>query len=132
MEQELAEFGYKRAVEILEARGEVPIQDEELTKLRAEIADLRSKGKDEVDAAVEAERKKHKQSAIFEKRTLVLEHEKAVAELTANARSLESQNETLTAELAKAEQRLDAARELTKQVAESASRPAINQTYGGK
>jgi len=127
MEQELAEFGYSAAVRLLQQRQERPISCVELDQLREKVATLEKQSADELKQAVEAERASCVKSMTFERNTLKLQHEKETSQLTAQGESLKAQLESCRAEVAKAETRLDAQRELTKQVAEACKTPSVIQ-----
>jgi len=130
LEQELSQFGYQSALKLLAERKEVPIAEADLIQLRTRIKELEQKGDSELKKAVEEERTSAARSLAFEKRTLTLEHQKEIAALTAQAESLKQQLTSAKNEIEKAEARLDAQRELCRNIADSCKAPSIVQNLG--
>ncbi|HEY9818574.1 MAG TPA: hypothetical protein V6D20_22610, partial [Candidatus Obscuribacterales bacterium] len=130
MDQDLSEYGYQQALKILAARQEVPIESAKLAELKEQYATLKAKDDSELKNAVEEERKSSARAFTFEKRALQLQHEKEVAQLTAQNQALLTAVESLKEDVEKAQARLDAAQALTRHVAEAAKAPPIVQNMG--
>jgi hypothetical protein len=132
MEQEIQEFGLKAATDILTKRGDVAISTEELGNLRTKIASLEQEHATKLKEILTLEKETASKNLLIEKKTLQLEHEKAVASLTSQVESYQKQLTMATEELKKAEMRLEAERTLCQKIAESSSQPAIVQHVGQK
>lgn len=129
VDQEILEYSYQAALKILDQHHEkaVPITDYEA--LLKKCTDLEKKFETEIKAAVESERQSQTRSREFEKRTLILEHEKANVSDKSVIESLRIQLKNAETEMAKAQTRLDNQIELTKDIAKAASAPSVVQNY---
>ena len=132
MEQELSEFGYAAALKLLAERKEVAIVESELQQLRQRLSELEKRGDAEVKKAVEEEKERAKKALAIETKTLQLQHEKEMAQLTSNTDSLKQQLQSAKEEIEKAEERLNAQRDLCQKIAEASAKAQIVQHLGGK
>lgn len=126
------EFRRAAATEILLESGEVPINAEELASLRSQLDALKSGQEEAVKQAVRAE-----------KQVLIAQHESQVkqaqlsnaaetAQIKAQLEQKDQQIESLNTQIKDLKAELSAQRELTRQVAESASQSKISQVFGQK
>jgi chromosome segregation ATPase len=132
MEQELSEFGYAAALKLLSERKEVAINEHELQQLRQRLSDLEKRGDTEVKKAVEEEKDRAKKTLAIETKTLQLQHDKEMAQLTSGQESLKQQLQSAKEEIQKAEERLNAQRDLCQKIAEASAKAQIVQHLGGK
>lgn len=130
MDQDLSEYGYQQALKILSDRKEVAVSQDQLQSLQQELSTLKAKDSSELKTAVENEQKAAAKAFAFEKRALQLQHEKEVAQLTAQNEALISSVENLKRDVEKAQVRLEQAQDLTRHVAEAAKAPPIVQNLG--
>ena len=128
--QEVAEFRYKAAVDILSGRGEQAVATAELEELRAKCAAAAAQLDAECKRVREEERAAgHAQlgAAIKSKE---LEHKANMAELNAKVEQQKLQIASMQAQLEAYSKEVDKQRELTKQVADAGRHGAIQQTIG--
>lgn len=132
LDQDLREHGYQAALKLLADKKQVPIDDSELTALRARIKELEAKNASELKDAITDERTKAAKHLEYEKKTMSLQHEKEVATITSNLESLKQQLLAAREENKEGQRRLERQIVLTEKVADSASKAQIVQNLGGK
>lgn len=130
LEQDLDEFGYKKAVEILATRGEIPVKATEHKQLISRLAELTENHATELEK-LRADFKHRTEKAVSGAlRTQALEAKAREAQLTSENNQLNKTIETQKEALVLAERRLDESRKLTETVAQAASNPSVVQNYG--
>lgn len=129
-DQELKEFKYTRAVEILKESGQVPINSEDLGTLRRRVSEADST----LQSELERLRKEEKASAEAAMRAALtnmdLKHKFDVAKLTAENEQRVNDIENFKNTIAVLQKEITAQRELTRQVAESSRQAPISQSFG--
>ncbi len=124
-DQDIAEHGFTKAKEFLENKGFVPVEQDKYNALVEEVAVLRKKTTEELQAAVDAEKKAERKRYEGEKRVLELEHKAVIAELTAESKQLHKTIAGLREDIVKAEANVAAQRDLTKEVAVACKAPSV-------
>ena len=130
VELECKEYGYKKALEILEEHGEIAVNGEEYNELKASVENVKDELHKEMVKKVEickAEAKKTLTQAMTNKE---LEHKAEIAMLTATVEQLKKERNTYESTISSLKSEIAAQRELTKQVAEASKQGAISQTFG--
>lgn len=129
-DQYLKEYRYDGAVNILDERGEVPVEQSSLDELRAQVQQLTADRDEAVSRAITSEQAKAKAGLSSAINMCNLKHQAEVAELKAvnNQQQIQSENLATTIENLKGEVR--AQRELTQAVANAARAAPITQNMG--
>lgn len=120
LEQDLRAHGFEEAVRILKEQKFTAIQDDELHKLKTELAEIKAEGKTQLESALNAERQRFQRDMEVFKTTSSLQNQTEVAKLTANVEKLQDHIKVLENTINAQKNDIDKQRELTKQVAESA------------
>lgn len=130
LKQEIAEFKYQAALNILKEQDQVPIDQAELTKLQGVVQAHAT----ELEAMVKKARDEEKSSAHAQLSAAIkskdLEHKASVAKLEAGVEQQQREIGTLNAQIVNYAKEVDKQRELTKQVADAGRQGAISQTIG--
>lgn len=133
VDQDLAQYGLAEATKLLTAHELVPIHGNELATLRSDLTSAHQDHEEEVQKAVQSAIAKEKSTHAF---IIARTKAEAALELAQTKAQLESKNtiiESLNERIARNEDDIRAARELTRQVSEAASRSAVNiNTTSGK
>ena len=131
LDQSLSEYGYEKAVEILEERNEIAVPSKEYNTLKAELEQERKGNEDKLRNCLENERKRHTIQINSLKKTTELEKKAEVAVVKAQLETQVKQIEILNATITRLTQDLEAQRRLTKDVAQAqASKPTYIQSSG--
>lgn len=129
-DQAYKEHAYDKAIEVLAEHGEIAVSEDKYDRLKDELEDLREKQDEEVESAVEKERKSGQTALHAAVANSELKHQAQIAEIKAISMQKEGQVEMLleTIESMKAEIREQ--RKLTQAVAEASKQGAISQSFG--
>ncbi len=130
VDQFVAEYRYNAAVDILEEREEVAIDQDELQALRDELETIKETHQEELEAVRTEEKDASKKAIAIATKTANLEHQAAVAGLNATVEQQEHEIENLRRVIENLRDDVSAQRELTQRVAEATKQGAINQTIG--
>lgn len=117
--QFLREYRYKGAIEILEDSGEVPIKENKLEKMEAEIEELRGDRTEEMETIRKEERSQAKKNMELAIRNCELTHKAESAELNAEVKQQSNEIKNLRDTIENLKFELAEQRKLTKDVAES-------------
>ena len=130
LKQNLDEYNYNAALEIVQERDETVINTDELNTLRQSIKNMETSHAAELKAVEERERKAGSTALHAAVSTAELKHKAEVANITAvNSQSLQ-QIKTLQIQIENLKEEVAAQRELTRQVAESSRQGQISQSFG--
>jgi hypothetical protein len=122
MEQQLQELGHAAVKKILEDRKEIAVSAESYEMLKNNYEELKLSKRDDIDAAISAERSSHAAEIKAMKRNQELEHQAIIAKASAQNEQQREQIKVLEATIASLKSDMEAQRQLTRQVAEAASR----------
>lgn len=128
--QEVQEFGYQKAVEILGARGEEPISSQKLADLRKDLEENEEASSKEMDEALKKLEARMKAERTMALQKATLEHEKNTAVLKAEGKRLADEIKQYTATIEMLKEEIKAQRQLTKEVADAGRSGAITQSFG--
>lgn len=117
--QYLAEYKYKGAVDLIKERDEEPIKSSELSKLKKELDLLKASDKKEIELAVRDEKAKGEQALKSALHNKEMSHKAETAELQATAKHQLKEIENLHETIENLRDEISAQRKLTKEVAES-------------
>lgn len=130
VEQELKEFGYEKALELIGENNEVAVEEDEYNSLVESVDTLKEELQAELTKKVQeaqAEGKKALNAAIS---TNNLVHKAEVATLTAQVEQLTKERKMYETTISNLQADITAQRELTRQVAEASKSGAISQSFG--
>lgn len=125
LEHDMSKRRRAAAVEYLKASNEEPIDTSHLAALRAELKTTRDGHAAAVESAVAAEQKSLLATHSMEKRTLELTHKAEMAQVQAENTQLKNQIESVASQVASLKADVEAGRQLTRDVANSASQSKV-------
>jgi len=130
LKQNLDEFSYSAAVEIVKGRGESVINSDELKSLRDSVKKMAQLHAEELKALEDRERKSASIALHSAIANAELKHKAEVATITAeNSQSIQ-QVKSLHIQINSMKEDIVAQRELTRQVAESSRAAPVQQSFG--
>lgn len=129
-EQNIKQFKYKAAVEILTARDEVPIMKSELQQLRDELARTQKDIESRIETALTMEKDRSKRAVESAVNQCRLKHAAESAELRAKVDQQTVSNKNLLENIVNLKEEVAAQRQLTKEVAMAGKQGAISQYMG--
>lgn len=132
LDQHLKEHKYDAALEYLEERKQVPIDQDELKNLRELVKHYESGQKADIDKVIEEERQRAKTAMSAAMKTAELSHKADTAELNATVKQLQKEIETYQDTISNQKEEIAEQRKLTMQVAQAGAKGSVNQTFGGK
>jgi hypothetical protein len=122
VDQNVRAYAYEAAKKILTERKEVAVREEDYEQLREDYSELRATKEQEIRDSVSAERKRNDQHNEALKRTLELQKQAEVAQVEARLETQIQHIEVLKSTIENLKNDLQAQRELTKDVAQAASK----------
>lgn len=122
VDQNVRAYSYEAAKEILTERNEVAVREEDYKQLRDDYAELRSTKEQEIRDSVTAERKRNERHIEALKRTFELQKQAEVAQVQARLETQIQHIEVLKDTINNLKNDLEKQRELTKDVAQAASK----------
>ena len=126
VDQQLDEYKYDGALEILKERSEVPILESELESLKNKVVELTNQRQEELNQVKETEKKKGEQAKNMAIRNAQLEHKAQVAVLDASVKQQTKEITNLQQTIDNLRHELSEQRKLTKEVAEAGKMGTIN------
>lgn len=130
LDQELKEYGYEKAIEIIGESGEIGVDEDEYNELKESIEKLKEEHNSEMEEKLNQEKLEGKKQLSQALKNKDLEHKAEIATLTATVQQLTKERETFETTFENLKSEIAAQRELTKQVAEAGKQGAITQTFG--
>lgn len=123
-EQELRELGYAAVAKLLADRKEIAVSEERWQDLNKQFNELRTNHEAKVAAAVAEERAIGEKNIKSLERSLKLEHTATMAQAQARMEQQAQQIKVLEQSIASLKADIEAQRQLTKDIANAANRPA--------
>ena len=130
IDQHIAEYKYKAAMEYLEEREESAIDTAELKNLREQLKEYEKGQQADLDKVIEEERQKAKSALKAAVAHAELSHKADTAELNATVNQLKKEIETYQSTIENQRAEIAEQRKLTMQVAQAGAKGAVNQTFG--
>lgn len=132
LDQEIKEYAYDKAVDILTEAGDIAVNEEEFKELEERITTIEKEMEEKMVAELSSQKKASRQGLEIAIRTKNLEHKAEIAMLTARVEHMTKERETFESTVSSMKEEIAAQRELTKQVAQASKNSAINQTFGSR
>ena len=129
-EQNIKQFKYKAAVEILAACDEMAIAKQELQQLRDDLVKTRNEMDTRIETSIQLEKDRSKRAMEAVVNQCKLKHTAETAELRAKVEQQTVSNKNLLENIVNLKEEVAAQRQLTKEVAMAGRQGAISQYMG--
>ena len=129
-DQEFKEYGYVKAVEILEENDEIAVNEVEYNELQTSIETIKEEMEEETTKQIKDEKINASKELAMVKKTMQLEHKAEIAMLSATVDQLTKERQTFESTIDSLKSEIAAQRDLTRQVAEASKQGAISQQFG--
>lgn len=128
LDQELEEHGYKKAVQLLTMREEVPIKKAESESLLLELSGLKATMSKDIKDGIDKVKERERKASATALKTMELEFKAKHAELQATCKQKDMEISVLNQTITSLKEDVDKQRALTQAVAESSKPQYYGQT----
>lgn len=128
--QEINEYGYEKAIEIIEEHKQIAVNMSEYDELKQSVELLKTTHEKDMKSKIAELNAIAKKELERELLNTGLKHKAEIAELSATVKQLEKERKTYESTIDNLKQEVASQRELTRQVAEASKQGAISQNFG--
>lgn len=130
IDQDFKEYGYNKAIDVLEKHGKIAVDDDEYDELKNSVDELKKEAIEDLEKKIKEMKTQNARELAGTVKFKELEHKAEIAMLTAKVEQLTKERQTFESTIKNLQSEIAAQRELTKQVAEASKQGAINQSFG--